>query len=81
VEKTNVVRIPEYKHRDTIEALEALLVKARAGEITGLIWGARFGDWNHGIGVTGHYRTDPITGLGAAGRIFATLNKLVENPE
>jgi len=74
----NVTRIAEWKHKDTIEALEYLLAMAKRGEITGFIYGVRVGDWHHGIGVTGHYRDDPIAGLGATGRIFSALNRLAE---
>lgn len=71
----NVISIKEFKERDTIATLERLLEKARAGEITGLIYTVRLGEWSHAVGVTGRYREDPISGLGAAGRVFDILNQ------
>lgn len=72
---SNVISIKEYKERETIATLERLLEKAKAGEITGLIYTVRLGEWNHGVGVTGTYRQDPISGLGATGRVFDILNQ------
>ena len=71
----NVISIKEYKERDTIATLERLLAKARAGEVTGLIFTVRLGEWNLAVGVSGRYREDPISGLGAAGRVFDILNQ------
>jgi hypothetical protein len=75
MKSSNVISIKEYKERDTIATLERLLEKARAGEITGLIYTVSLSQWDHAVGVTGRYREDPISGLGAAGRVFDILNQ------
>ncbi len=76
----NVVRIEEWKTKKDLEGvLEELLGKTRRGELTGLILGLRFGQWNHGIAVVGDgYEKDLVSALGVAGRIFISLNKEVD---
>lgn len=71
----NVITIKEYRNQDTVDTLEKLLEMARSGKVTGLIYTVRLDDWNHGVGVTGYYREDPISGLGAVGRVFDVLNQ------
>ncbi len=69
----NVIRIVEYKSRETVEALETMLEMARAGEISGMVFALRLGDWNHGVGVTGEYEKDPIAAASVAARILKIL--------
>lgn len=72
----NVIRIIEYRNKDTIAVCEEIIEKAKRGEIVGMLYAIRLNDFDHGIGATGKYRDDPISGLAAAGRLLNVLSKL-----
>ena len=60
-----VVSISAFRNRDLIYTLRNLLEQAEAGEVTGLLYTARIGDKDHGIGACGTYADDPLGGLAA----------------
>jgi len=72
-----VVRIVEYRNRDTVKALEDMLARAKRGEIRGLCFAYKIDDRNHGIGLTGEYITDPTDVLAVVSRIEFEVNMLV----
>lgn len=72
-----VVRIVEYKNRDTISALEDMLARAKAGQIQGLCFAYKIDDRNHGIALTGEYIEDPTDVLAVVSRIEFEVNQLV----
>jgi hypothetical protein len=74
-----VTSIVEYRNKETVAVLEELLDQARRGEITGLAFACKVGDKNHGIGLTGDYRDDPISTLAVVSRIAHVLNGLYDN--
>lgn len=74
-----VTRISEYRSSDTVTALEELLVLAKQGTLTGMVFACKYDHWHHGVGVTGDYRRDPIPALGVAGRLFRMLNRFADS--
>lgn len=72
-----VTKIEEHKSRDTIEALQDLLVLAESGQLRGLAFAIKTGIRRHSIGFTGHYRVDPIETLGCITRMEYKLNQLI----
>lgn len=76
--QSNVVRIVEYKNRDTIAVCREIIAKAERGEVTGMLFALRLGDFDHGIGATGSYLKDPISGLAVAGRLLSIISKFAE---
>lgn len=74
---TVVVRIVEYKNRDTISALEDMLGRAKRGEILGLCFSYKIDQGHHGIGLTGEYITDPTDVLAVASRINFEVNMIL----
>lgn len=73
----SVTRIDEHKSRDTIEALQDLLVLAERGQLRGLAFAIKTGTRRHAIGFTGHYLDDPIETLGCVTRMEYKLNQLI----
>lgn len=75
---SNVVRMETYRARNTIETLEALLLSAKQGRITGLAiaWKCRNG--HHGGATAGEYQADPISALGAVSKLWGQVNALTE---
>lgn len=65
-----------YTQQDTIEVCEAIIAKARRGEITGMIFALREGPHDHGIGVTGFYRDDPLLAKQIVGGLFDLFSEL-----
>ncbi len=74
-----VTSIVEYRNKETVAVLEELLDQARRGEITGFAFACKIGAQNHGIGLTGDYREDPIAALAVTARIAHVLNGLYDN--
>jgi hypothetical protein len=74
----SVTYISEYKGRQTVETLEALLTLARSGKLTGLIFACKYDETHHGVGITGDYRTDPIVALGVSGRLLRVLGRYAD---
>lgn len=72
-----VIRIVEYKYRDTITALEDMLARAKRGEILGLCFAFKTDAKHHGICLTGEYVDDPTDVLAVASRIDFEVNMLV----
>lgn len=72
-----VIRITEYRNRDTISALEDMLGRAKRGEIRGLCFSFKLDDKNHAMGLTGEYATDPTDVLAIASRLAFEVNMLV----
>lgn len=76
-EKSNVVSITAYRNRDLVNTLRSLLDQAESGEITGLLYTARIGKTEHGVGACGEYADDPIGGLAAITLASDTLTHLI----
>jgi hypothetical protein len=68
-----ILPLHRHRHADTIEALEVLLDQARAGQLTGLMFVAKYGMHKHDPGATGDYRSDPTNALGAAAKLWQAL--------
>ena len=68
--KRNVTRLHKYINQDTIEVCKAIIAKAERGEVTGMIFAIREGPTDHGIGATGFYRNDPLSGKLVVGGLF-----------
>lgn len=73
-----VTTIFEYRARETIACLEQLLQEARRGEISGFAFACKRGDHDHGIGLTGNYRDDPLPVLAVTSRIDHVVNDLID---
>lgn len=58
-----------------IHALEVMLAKAYAGEITGLMYVVRMNDIDHGICVTGAYKKAPLECLTTLDAFFTLLSR------
>ena len=56
-----------------ITILENLLVQARKGELTGLMYVVRLRGQDHGVGVSGHYLSDVRAGLSAFMLVYSLL--------
>ncbi len=56
-----------------ITILENLLVQARNGELTGLMYVVRLRGQDHGVGVAGHYLSDLHAGLSAFMLVYSLL--------
>lgn len=72
-----VIRITEYRNRDTINVLEDLLARAKRGEVLGLCYAFKRNAGHHGIGLTGEYIDDPTDVLAVASRIDFEVNMLI----
>ena len=80
-DKSNVVSITAHRNRDLVNTLRKLLEKAEAGEITGLLYTARIGKAEHGVGACGEYADDPIGGLAAMALASDTLSNLIRSSQ
>lgn len=69
----NVVRIDRFRTRDTVEVLEALLNKARRGEVVGLAVCYRGRKGPERSVITGSYATNTDAGAAAALRLSVKL--------
>ncbi len=56
-----------------VATLEKLLTKARAGELTGLMYVVRAQNQDHGVGIAGSYINDVQSGLSAFSLIYSLL--------
>jgi hypothetical protein len=72
-----VIRITEYRDRDTINVLEDLLERAKRGEIRGMCFAIKTDVAHHGIGLTGEYIEDPTDVLAVVSRIEFEVNMLI----
>jgi hypothetical protein len=72
-----VIRITEYRDRDTINVLEDLLKRAKRGEVRGICFAIKTDIGHHGIGLTGEYITDPTDVLAVVSRIDFEVNMLI----
>lgn len=70
----NVLPLTRRRTADTVAALAELLNRARAGEIQGFMFVAKYRH-GHEPGATGDYRSDPVNALGAAAKLWAALNE------
>jgi hypothetical protein len=59
-----------YQNRDLIDVLEDALEKAKAGEITGMVFAFYLGGRQHGVGAVGHYKKNLRDTVAAAGQII-----------
>lgn len=76
--KRKQTTIRTYIAQDTIEVCEAISAKARRGEITGMIFAIREGEFDHGIGATGDYRKDPLLAKQVVGGLFDLFSELAK---
>lgn len=78
---TNVVPIRKsdtHTQGDTVRTLRALLAHARAGRISGLVVAWRCIDGKYASMATGVYAEDHIAALGAASKLWSTINDAAE---
>jgi hypothetical protein len=68
-----VVSLCRYKNRDTVEVLEALVAKARAGEITGIALCYRTSQGAEDALITGRYAASTDLAAAAALRMSMKL--------
>lgn len=73
---SNVARLDEYRSRDTMEALKALVEGVEQGKITGLVIGWKTIGGRYGNAATGAYADDPIAALGAASKLWGYINSI-----
>jgi len=78
---SEIVKISDYKSRDTMDVLKLLMDQVDRGEIRGLVFVARLGPKHHGMGMTGEYHSDPLLALAAVSRVTYRLNRLAEARE
>jgi hypothetical protein len=71
-----IIRLNKYINIDTIEVCEAIIAKAKRGEITGMIFAIQEGLNDHGIGATGAYRENPLNGKLVVGGLFDLFSEL-----
>lgn len=72
-----VIRIIEWKNRETIAVLREALAKAESGEVRGVCLAVKLEGGLHGIALTGEYFDDPTDVLAVASRIDFEVNHLV----
>lgn len=72
-----VIRITEYKNRETVSLLREALEKAIKGEVLGVCLAMKYDQTNHGIALTGEYFDDPTDVLAIASRLDFEVNMLV----
>ena len=73
---SNVVPIQRRRYVDTIRALEELLEQARAGQIKGFLWCAKYTSNDNAPGATGDYVQDFESGMKAAMSLLDALHTL-----
>ena len=73
-----VVQIAEYRNREIVEYLEQLLEAAKAGEVTGLAFAVKQGQWHATIGTLGDYSVDYVGALGVVARLISFINREAE---
>ena len=74
----SVTQLASYQNKEMIEALERLLIKAKTGQMKGLIFSADNGEKSHVMGVAGSYQKDSMLALSIAARMVYRLNKLAD---
>lgn len=72
-----VIRITEYKNRDTISLLREALEMAIDGKVHGVCLAMKFDGTHHGMALAGEYFDDPTDVLAVASRIDFEVNLLV----
>jgi hypothetical protein len=79
--RTTADILPLHRRReaDTIQALEQLLDQARAGQLKGFMFVAKYGMHRHEPGATGDYRHEPTNALGAAAKLWQALQDAASN--
>lgn len=78
---SNVVRIQDFKARDTVDALEELLASARSGRISGLAFAIKYDGKEHAFGLTGDYLERPMDAAAMVIRVQHRLNQLIDKME
>lgn len=76
-----VVRFADYEPGDTIQALEDLLTRAKAGQIRGIGFFFTTGSRRHRLGLTGHYIRDPFDALACATRLEYKINQIISTAD
>jgi hypothetical protein len=72
-ETADILPLHRRRSADTVQALEQLLDQARAGQLHGFMFVAKYGMHRHEPGATGEYRSDPTGALGAAAKLWQAL--------
>jgi len=72
-----ITKISEFSSRETVQALQQLLRRAEAGQITGLAFAIKTGPKRHRIGFTGDYWRDPVQLLGCVTRMEYRVNHII----
>jgi hypothetical protein len=60
-----VTKLSEYRNRETLELLEALLTRAREGDLTGIVFCASLSNGRHTMGWSGPLKHNPELALKA----------------
>jgi hypothetical protein len=75
-----VIRITEYRNRDTVSLLRDALERAIKGEVQGVCLAMKLGPTSHGIALSGEYFDDPTDVLAVAARLTFEVNMLLREP-
>lgn len=73
-----VTKINFRQSKETEQVLERLLEKNRQGEISGLIFCVQLAMKEHGMGVTGDFRRNPLSAVAATSRMLHRINQRVD---
>lgn len=71
----SITRIFEYHNKDLIQLIEEWLEQAKRGELTGIAFAVRLGQWNHGMGLVGSYANDPAAASAVVGQLFSAISR------
>lgn len=74
-----VTSIREYRARSVRATLEELIRLVDSGEMTGLAFACKIGDFHHGIGLAGDYQDDPAQVLAVTARINYRINQILDD--
>lgn len=68
-----LVNLENYRRKEVVDALEALLAAAKAGEVQGLVYVVKVGPDEHRAGTVGVYRRHPEKALSATFQLERAL--------
>jgi len=64
--------------RDTVEALEQLLIAARAGHVVGAVFGVALLHHHYMVNACGTFSRDPVLGRGVVAALDDEMRRLVD---
>jgi hypothetical protein len=68
-----LINLEQYRKKEVVDALKALLKAAEAGDIEGIVYVAKVGKGDHRAGTIGYYRRFPETALQATFELERSL--------